>query len=122
MCHGIVRMLCGFGIASEENWSYISVKWHYTVYKTLRAAYISSNILWYIMEKLALTQFSFSMDLDETLLSMKVSSVFSYYLHIVTMKENFQFYESFLKTSKTINIFEMWEVKKKERKIEAALG
>lgn len=73
------------------------------------------------MEKLALTQFSFSMDLDETLLSMKVSSVFSYYLHIVTMKENFQFYESHLKTPKTINVFEMGEIKKKERKKEAAL-
>ena len=70
ICLAIVQMLCGFEIASEKKWNYVSVKWHYAIHKILRVACISSNILWYIMEKLAVTLFSISMHLDEILLSI----------------------------------------------------
>lgn len=46
---------------------------------------------------------------------MKVSPVFSHYLHVDTIKENFQFYEPLIKTSKALNVFEMVAVKTGKR-------
>lgn len=86
MCSAVIQMLCGFGRAVEENWSYASVKWHYLVHIILMFAYISSNILWYIVEELAVTQFPFSMNLDETIYLWRQCPVFNHYLYIDTIK------------------------------------
>lgn len=121
ICLAIVQMLCGFEIASEKKWNYVSVKWHYAIHKILRVACISSNILWYIMEKLAVTLFSISMHLDEILLSIyEGSAQFSVIIcTLIPSEKNFNFVSPFQKLQRLSMSLKKVEGKRKKKKKEA---
>ena len=112
MCLAVIPMLHGFVRAAEENWSYASVKWHCEVHKNLIVAYISSNILWHVMEKLAVTQFLFTW-IQMKLCSVYGGLVFNHYLPLIPPRKIFNFMSTFQKLQRLSMSFKRWGVKRR---------
>jgi hypothetical protein len=67
---------------------------------------ISFNILNYVIEEMAVSPFSFSMQLDETTDTSQCSQllVFVRYVHAYAMREEFLFCEPLLETARALTI------------------